>query len=215
MRILITTLAIALMMIWQANAQQKPLPLETIQEVASEGLAAFSKLVTKENYQAMGFESPGDTRAASLGAPMRVFLVRLDELQRYQPGKDPNKLLSGGDRVIYPVTVKEKVRSSVVVEKVKGRWEATSFGSSNLVKMLTKVRKDSSGSTRLPISSYFVVEVPALNLYFAAHRTDEVLMLTPLLDDPSYGFKAGVTMSADKVFEAILPAARKHEGLPG
>lgn len=215
MSFLITVLTTALVLFSQANAQEKPLPIEEIRKVASEALATFSELVTKENYKAMGFEAPGEVRAASLGEPMQVFWVRLDQLKEYQPGSDPNRIIIGGDQVIYPVTFEEQVRSSLVVGKVKERWKTTSFGDSNLVKMLTKVRKDSSASTRLPISSYFVVRVLALNLYFIAHRTDEVLMLTPLLDDPDYGFKAGVTMAADKVFEAILPAAKKHKGLPG
>lgn len=214
MRTLITLLATVFIMFSQANAQEKPLPLEEIQKVASEALVTFNELVTKENYTVMGFESLSEVGAASLGEHLRVFMVRLDQLQKYQPGSDPNKILSGGDLVIYPVTVEEQVRSSIVVEKVKERWNATSFGGSNQVKMLTKVRKADSDSTELPISSYFVVQVPSLNLYFIAHQADEVLMLTPLLDDPSYGFEAGFTMPADKVFEAILPAAKRHDGLP-
>ena len=215
MRILITLLATVFIMFSQANAQEKPLPLEEIQKVASEALVTFNELVTEENYTVMGFESLSEARAASLGEHLRVFMVRLDQLQKYQPGSDSNEILSGGDIVIYPVTVEEQVRSSIVVAKAKERWNATSFGGSNQVKMLTKVRKADSDSTGLPISSYFVVQVPSLNLYFIAHRADEVLMLTPLLDDPSYGFKAGFTMPADKVFEAILPAAKRHDGLPG
>lgn len=214
MRTLITLLATVFIMFSQANAQEKPLPLEEIQKVASEALVTFNELVTEENYTVMGFESLSEVGAASLGEHLRVFMVRLDQLQKYQPGSDPNEILSGGDLVIYPVTVEEQVRSSIVVEKVKERWNATSFGSSNQVKMLIKVRKADSDSTELPISSYFVVQVPSLNLYFIAHQADKVLMLTPLLDDPSYGFKEGFTMPADKVFEAILPAAKRHDGLP-
>ena len=214
MRNLITLLVIVFIIFSQANAQEKPLPLEKIQQVAPKALLTFNELVTKENYTVMGFESPSEVSAARLGEHLQVFMVRLDQLQMYKPGSDPNKILSGGDRVIYPVTVSEQVRSSIVVEKVKERWKATSFGGSNQVKMLTKVRKADSDSKRLPISSYFVVQVPALNLNFIAHRADDVLKLTPLLDDPSYGFKAGITMLADKVFEAILPAAKGHDGLP-
>ena len=214
MRTLITLLVIVFIMFSQASAQEKPLPLEEIQKVVSEALVTFNELVTKENYTVMEFESLSEVGAASLGEHLRVFMVRLDQLQKYQPGSDSNKILSGGDLVIYPVTVEEQVRSSIIVVKAKERWNATSFGGSNQVKMLTKVRKADSDSTGLPISSYFVVRVPSLNLYFIAHRADEVLMLTPLLDDPSYGFKARFTMPADKVFEAILPAAKRHDGLP-
>ena len=214
MRTLITLLAIAFVMFSQANAQEKLLSIEKIQKVAPKALITLNELVTRKNYTVMGFESLSEVPTARLGEYLQVFMVRLDQLQTYKPGSDPNEILSGGDRVIYPVTVNGQVRSSIVVEKVKGSWNATSFGGSNQVKILTKVRKADSDSKKLPISSYFVVQVPALNLNFIAHRADEVLMLIPLLDDPSYEFKAGVTMKGDKVFEAILPAAKAHDGLP-
>lgn len=218
MRIFITVIVTFFMIFPHVNAQEKrmikPLPLEEIQKVASQAFKSFSRLVTDKNYEAMGFESPGEVQVASLDEHMRVFTVRLDELKKYTPGSDPNKILSGGDQVIYPITVEKQIRSSIVVGKMKEKWTAVSFGGSNQIKMLTKMRKDMSESIGLPISSYFVVQVPALNLHFIAHQADEVLMLTPLLDDPSYGFKAGATIPAKKVFEIILPAAKAHDGLP-
>lgn len=212
---LIIIVATILVMISHANAQERQLPFEEIQRVASGALSTLNELVTTENYGVMGFESPAEVRAVKLGEPLRVFMVRLDELQEYQPGSDPSGLLGAGDRVIYPVMFEEQARSSIGVGKVGERWVVTDFGSPVLLKMLTKVRKASSDATGLPISSYFVVQVPALNLYFVAHRASEGLMLTPLVDDPSYGFEAGITMPAEEVFTAILPAARAHEGLPG
>jgi hypothetical protein len=197
------------------NTEEKPLPLEKIQLVAKEALASLGNLVGKENYEIMGFKSLAELKTTTLGEPLRVFMVRLDQLKEYQPGSDPNKLLSSGDQVIYPVMVDKMVRSSVVIGMAKDTWKPVSLGRSNLAQLLTKVLKDNAKSAKLPVSSYFVVHVPALNLYFVAHRVDKVLTLIPVLDDPSYGFKAGKAIIADKVFEAILPAARKHDGLPG
>lgn len=215
MRILITLLAVVCLMMSQSTAQEYQLPLKEIQKVASESLATFGKVVKKQkNYREMGFTSPDEVRIAVLGEPMRVFMVRLDQLRDYQPGTDPNRLLTGGDQVIYPITVEGHVRSSVIVGKVNGQWKAVSFGGPNLVKMLSKVRKENSDAAGLPTSSYFVVHVPALNLYFIAHRINEVLLFTPLLDNPRYKFKTGATMLADRTFETILPAAKAHDGLP-
>lgn len=214
MRLLIALLTIVFVMISQSGAQEKPAPLEEIDKLASDALVTFSELVTQENYQEMGFASPDEAKVATLDVPLRVFMVRLDELQKYEPGSDPSPLLSGGDYVIFPVAVEGNVRSSIIVEKVMEEWKVTGFGSPNLVKMITNVRKDKSESTRLPGYFFFVVTVPAMNLYFVAHRMGEGLMLTSILDEPLYGFKAGITMRADKVFEALLPAAQAHEGLP-
>jgi len=214
MRFIVTLVAAAFVLISQANSQQLRLIDEEAQKAASGALATFGQLVTEDNYRAMGFDSLGEVGVARLAEPLRVFMVRLDHLQKYEPGSDPNKMLSGGDQVIYPVTVGEQVRSSITVHKVERTWKAFDFGSPTLVKMLAKVRKYSADSTKLAISSYFVVRVPALNLYFIGHRADGVLMLTPLVDHPGYRFKARVTMPADRVFAALLPAAKGHDGLP-
>ncbi|MBE7446943.1 MAG: hypothetical protein HS132_17665 [Planctomycetia bacterium] len=211
MHLLITLLFTVLVMIAQANAQSDN---TEPQKVASESIVTLRKLVNEQNYKAMGFESPDEVSTVALGEPIRVFLVRLDQLREYQPGSDPNKLLIDGDKIIYPFTVKEQVRSSVVVEKINEAWNATNFGGPHLIKILANIRKNTSDSTGLPISSYFAVQVAALNLYFVGHRTDNELMLTPLLDDPGFEFKAGRTMPAKDVFSAILPSAREHNGLP-
>ena len=211
MRLLIALLLPLLVMIAQANAQSDN---KESQKVAFESIMTFRKLVNEQNYKAMGFESLDEVSTAALGEPIRVFLVRLDQLREYQPGSDPNKLLIDSDKVIYPVTVKEQVRSSIVVEKVNETWKTTNFGGPNLIKILANIRKNTSDSSGLPISSYFAVQVPSLNLYFVGHRTDNELMLTPLLDDPSFEFKAGRTTPAKDVFSAILPSAKEHSGLP-
>ncbi|UCG92728.1 MAG: hypothetical protein JSV97_03190 [candidate division WOR-3 bacterium] len=214
MRLFIVLSTVAFVIISQGGAQEKPAPLKELDKIASDALVTFSELVTKENYQAMGFASPDEVKVATLDVPVRVFVVRLDELQKYEPGSDPSPLLSGGEHVIFPVAVEENVRSSIILEKVVEKWEVTGFGSPNLIKMITDVRKDETESTRLPAYFFFVVTVPAMNLYFVAHRIGEVLMLSPIRDEPLYGFKAGITMRADEVFEALLPAAQEHDGLP-
>jgi len=214
MRILITILAAIFFVMSPGNAQERLQSSEKIQKAASESLATFGKLITKENYRQMGFESPGEVHEAKLGRPFQNFMVKLDQLQKYQKGSDPNKLLTGGNQLVYPILVKGQVRSSITIGEVNGDWKAESFGGPSFIKLLTKVQKKVSEIDRLPLSAYFVVRVPALNLYFIGYRIDNKLMLTPLHDDPGFKFKSGISMSADKVFTAILPAAKKHDGLP-
>jgi hypothetical protein len=213
---LIAAVAVVLVAFLQANAQEGALPLKKIEAVAAAALETFDELITEENYGPMGFESPGEVKAASLGTPMQVFTVRLDDLQKYEAGADPDTLLSGGKEVTYPVLVGGKVRSSITAVEVGGNWEAVSFGGSNLAKGLSVTRDVSAESTGFAPASYFEVRVPALNLHFLAHRSDEgTLMLTPLYDDRLYGFEAGVTIPADQVFETLLPVAKEFEDAPG
>jgi len=106
MRILIAILAAFFVMLSQVNAEQYRLPLKELQNKASESLATLSKLVTKQkNYREMGFESLNELKRMNIGEPLQVFIVRLDHLKEYKKGGDPNKMLSGGNHVIYPVLI--------------------------------------------------------------------------------------------------------------
>ncbi len=210
----IILLALVLIINSPVEASDEAFALEKIRPVAEASITKLSKLVNEKNYRVMGFETPDEVRRATLGEPLRIFMVRLDQLKQYQPGSDPNQLLSGGEQVIYPVVVEGQVRSSIKVEMIKGTWQPISYGGAKIAKLLSVSRKSVQKSTKLPETSHFVVRVPALNLYFLGYRANGVLMLTPILDYPAYDLKAGVTKPADKVFETILPAAKKHNGLP-
>lgn len=209
MRFLIITLGAIFVIMSQINAQDGERD-----RVASEAIETFKELITEENYERMGFGSLDEVDIATLGVPIQVFMVRLDHLKEYEPGTDPESLLSGGDEFNYPLLVNEEVRSSIIVMKRNDEWKAVSFGGPNLITLLTEIRRAKSEETQLPLSSFSAVRVPALNFYFLAHRVEEGLMFTPLLDDPDFGFGAGATMPADLVFETILPAAQEHDGLP-
>jgi hypothetical protein len=184
------------------------------QSVATQALSVFPKLVTEQNYKGMGFESADEARSAALGDPAVYFLVRLDELRDYQPGSDPTRLLHSADRVLYPVLARQQVRSSVTLEKGKEGWKATSFGAPGFSKLVTRLRTESSASSGASVSSYFVVAVPALKVYFLGQMPNNRLTLTPLTDDASLGLKAGGAAPADQVFAQLVPAAKAHNGLP-
>lgn len=84
---------------------------------ARQSLSALGELVTEQNAQQLGFESPRQAASATLGQPFPAYLVRLDELRAWHPGASADALLKPLDRLIYPVLVDGKVRSSVTVEK--------------------------------------------------------------------------------------------------
>ena len=71
-----------------------------------------------------------------------------------------------------------------------------------------------SDATRLALTSYFVLEVPALNAYFIAQRSENKLMLTAVLNDATLKLEAGQTSPAAEVFEKLAPIAKAYNGLP-
>ncbi|MBI5352660.1 MAG: hypothetical protein HZB50_08505 [Chloroflexi bacterium] len=188
-----------------SNGESSGPPSKDPQAAAEQALTVFQQLVNADNFKAMGFESVEEIKSAQLGQPLTVFRVPLDKLQSFSKDQNPEDLLVDVGRVIYPVTFKEQVRSSIAVEGAGQEWRATDYGSPNLIRALTQF-------TQSPTD--FIVQVPAFSLYFIAQRSDSGLVLTPIIDDVRFGLKAGEAIPASVIFDILVPFTRDYNGLP-
>ncbi|HEX5758339.1 MAG TPA: hypothetical protein VF121_04035 [Thermoanaerobaculia bacterium] len=182
--------------------------------VAGEALQTFGRLVNERNYAELGFVSPDEPRSATLGEPIQEFMIRLDRLREYGSGQDTAGILTATDRLTYPVLVGEETRSSLTVGGGERGWAALSFGAPKYSRLLTEVRDRLSREEKRPAADYFEVRVPALNVSFVARQAGQSLALTPILDDPRFGFVRGQTLPAERALAAMQQAAREHNGLP-
>jgi hypothetical protein len=184
------------------------------QTIASDSFETFKRMVTKDNYRQMGFQTSEEIKEAVLGEPILDYMVRLDELRAYETGRDPSALLHSTNHVVYPVLVNAQTRSSFTLAKTESGWTPVSYGSPVLTRSLTKTRASSSLKTKLPESDYFRLRIPALNLYFVGYQTGGPLMLIPVFDDSRFAYEAEVALPANDVFLRLQPAAKTHNGLP-
>jgi len=190
-------------------AQNYPAESRPVALKALDGFKNFGKLQA----QAAGFQ-PAEGPPA-LGEPFGVRIATLDSLRAYKPGSDPEKSLNPAvQKVIYPVLVNERLRSSITVEKTEGAWEATAIGKSNFARLLTQARSRSVETMRQDITNHFTIEIPALNMYFVAAKTEAKLKLTPIITDKFLGLTAGETMPAEVVFDKLSRLARQYNNKP-
>lgn len=219
MKTFLTTLILFSFLAALASAQQghamyddqRP-EMKGAEEAAALALRSLGELVTKENYQALGFDSPDQARAGRLGVPVEQFTIGLDRLKAYSQGADAGQLLTSTQTLTYPVLVDNRTRSSVTVSRHAGHWKTSSFGSPNYIKALTELRDRQTASQAG--AAPFEVKVPALNLAFLARREGSKVIVAPLFDDPRFGFKRGEEMAFEEALQKILPSARAHNGLP-
>jgi hypothetical protein len=182
---------------------------------ATAGLATFRELVLKQkNFREMGFESAEELDRATLGQPLVSLMVRLDELGEYKLGTDPITLLHDAKQLMYPVLIDGRVRSSVTVTPNEKGWMATGFGSAGKASVAFKTRDMSARSAQLAPEAMALVEVRAMSLVFIGHLTSDVLVLTPLMDYPAFGLKAGAPVKAADVFVRLAPATRAYRDAP-
>ena len=189
------------------NQNSQPQTFADAQSAATQSLTVFRQLVNNQNYRELGFESPDEIANATLGQPLPVSFVRLDQLRQYQQGTDVNSLISQSNEVNFPVMANNQVRSSVVVEQINGRWKTGTLGNGALAKHIDGVRK---GRTRAEgAAQQTLVHVRALGLYFLGERgTDNKWSLTPLVSHSEFNLAAGQAMPAEEVFTRLAGAAK-------
>ena len=191
----------------QQRGSNAPPPTADAQQAASNALTTLQKLVTEQNYKALGFTSPTEVKSAVLGQPMEQYNIGIDRLKSYQAGQDVNALLTASSETIYPVTVGGQVRSSVTVVKKEGGYTAASFGNATIVKELSRYREANA-------TQGFAVRIPAFGMYFLGNRVENRLMLTPVYEDRRLPFRAGEAMPAEEVLKVVVPLAQVYNGLP-
>lgn len=192
------------------SQELRPIP-EAADKAAATALQTFQGLVTRDNFQQMGFDKPEDIRTARLDRPLRQFLVPLDRLRNYAPGSDPATLMTGGDSLLYLVLVGSEVKSSIVLENAPSGWKATSFGAPRFARFVATARSQGGAGA---VAGDFVVRIPALNLFFLGQRSGSNLVLVPLVEDTRLPLKGGAPGSATEIFEKLVPLARAHNDLP-
>jgi hypothetical protein len=224
MRAVFPVLCAALFMATTARAEVGGLPSAPVEAkpVAQEALRTFSMLVTEGNAQRMGFSSPEEVRSAELGVPAMEFVVPLDRLRRYKADQqDPRALLTGGSKVVYPVLVKGAPRSLIELVKEGKEWQVASFGDACLGQQLSRIREAAAAaSPSRDLSKFSIIRVPALSLYFLGQQAGgpqqgHELILTPIMDDARFDFKAGESRPAGKVFPILQQRALETPDYPG
>jgi len=181
---------------------------------ALKALGSFGAIVNEQNYRSLGFEKPDDVSRATLGTPIREFMIRLDELQNYTTGQEPLALLHDSGKITFPVMVSGQTRSSVTVVRKDGNWTASGFGAASYVRTLDSLRTEIASRDGKSPTDYFEVDVPALSVFFLGNLQGGKLYLTPLLSSAAMGLERGSTLPAEDAFDKLVPAARSHSGLP-
>src|SRR5215216_7382867 len=70
----------------QSGSQSESTPsAPNPQAAAEQALETFRQIVTSENYQALGFQTPDEVKIAQLGQPLKVLRVPLDQLLSFSP----------------------------------------------------------------------------------------------------------------------------------
>jgi hypothetical protein len=172
-------------------------------------VAALQEIAKSGHHAEIGFDSPDEVRAAQPAEPLPVFMVRLDQLQAYREGQDPESLLVDLERVFYPMQVGGVIRSSMELSNNRGTWEVSRLGDTTQARMVHEARAQARSAAGIGADQFILVRVPALQRSFLGHHDAQGLMLTPVADDASLDLHAGQPIAAGQVFTRLVSIAER------
>jgi hypothetical protein len=182
---------------------------------AKKSLGDFAQLVQQVDVRTLGFDTLEQALDAKLGQPITDVMIRLDELREYRTGDQAKAIMHATGRLIYPLEIDRKARSSMVLSlNESNNWTLESFGGAKQVSMITKLRKELANKDTKSEKEYYQVRVPALQLMFIGTDLDGTGFLSPLFDMPVYGLSKGEIYPASEVLSKLIDAARDHNGEP-
>jgi hypothetical protein len=179
-------------------------------KAAAESIQIFKQLVTPDTLPSYAFQSPGSVEKATVGAPMRDALIRLDSLANWD-GKNVEALLTPTGRLIYPIITDATTHSSVTLALKDGRWSSVSFGPTEEAQTRQNINIDirSKSAPGGPPIQTMQVRIPALNLAFVATYNNNAVTFTSMQSVPDMQLKVGEEEPASNVLARIQPFAKK------
>lgn len=161
---------------------------DTNKEVDAVALAALQQaldVVRKtKSYSLMGMMSAEESKEAVLGTPLPIREIGYNSLLKYKEGSDPKSVfVAGPEQMLYPVLVKDEVRSSLTLVKKEQTWQMTSYGDADRTTEIEKARmilREETGGRDINEVSYSLVTVPAFGLYFVAQTQGDRTLLKPV-----------------------------------
>jgi hypothetical protein len=172
-------------------------------KLATRALSQVRSLVTKQGGPRLGFRSPAELDAATLGAAVPVYFTTGERILARTLGADPLTLLGTPDQMLFPIVVDGTARAAVVMSRnATGEWEVTSVGRSDLVR-----RIELAGRAHAT-AGVAVVVMHDLGVNLLAYTDGSEVRLRALDEQRSAGVPAGEGVPAETAFAQLADVAR-------
>jgi hypothetical protein len=184
------------------------------QAAAQPALDTLLRLLHPGNIRAMGFQELADTSSTTLGKPLAILLVPLKGLRGFRPQDNPWGLVRRSRTIFYPVLVRGRARSAVVLGEDASRWRAVSYGGANAAMRSANAISIADSLLGPGSRRYFRVDVLVPRTRFIGFEQARRLILVPLIDDRQGRWQVGVPLPAELVFAQLAPEAIRYNEMP-
>jgi hypothetical protein len=193
------------------NGQEKAKDKE---EIAKENAAAKAhghlKKLSPKSRELLGFKSDEELKQSLRGDTIAVYMIALDDLEKFKPKDDPKKILLDLKMEIFPIYSGKTLKSSITIRKKGAKWEHVALGGHE-IHIVEPARTKHSKSNKMHPSSYFVVRIPAMYLIFLGYYSKGKLYLIPSHEHPDLTLVLHEAVLAEKVLLKLQSLVEKYK----
>ena len=175
-------------------------------------IQTFANLIDSQDVQEFGLKSVAELKSLKPGKQFRKFMIGLNDIKKYKPGEDVRKIIKEYLSIEVSLVDKAgKIRTSIEFVKNKGNWEASRYGSTPELKILSNAQTALGASF---VKKGDLIRIPALQINFIAVASAAVLEFISLEDNQKLKLKKGEKLTSSEAILRLVPLANKHNGLP-
>jgi hypothetical protein len=158
------------------HATPAPHVSPTIKLVKEAAAAAVAKLGPTSPRE-LGLPLKTDPARVSLGTPIKMGMVRLDELRAFTAQTNPNALVHDTGSYLVPVLLDGKPVSAVILTRTAAGFRTVGAGYAPLARGVSDAVGKLPG---IPDRQLRVIQIPALHVDFLGYRQANTLKLRPI-----------------------------------
>ena len=123
---IVTSFLILIVITFLTYSQEKIMVQD--KEFAQKSLSGYLEFLSPDNVTNFGFKSIDEAKTATLGDPIRVLMISLEDLKNYKVGEGIKSILKDIKTTWYPVQLRGQTKAKIEISEKDGEMIAGDFG---------------------------------------------------------------------------------------
>jgi hypothetical protein len=175
-------------------------------------IQTFIKLIGSDDAREYGLKNIAELNSLKAGKQFKKYMIGLTAIKNYQRGNEVGIMIKEYPAIeVSLVNSTGKIRTSIEFVKNQGKWEASRYGSTSELILLSRAQDMLADSV---INKGNLIRIPALRISFIAVASGSGLNFISLEDRPDLDFHKGRRMAASEAILKLVPLANQHKNFP-
>lgn len=179
-----------------------------VRDAANDGLSAFMPVILHDDIRQYGFRDAKEVEQATLGQSFQIYTITPDKILETDSSESMEEMISATSIWLFPIVVKDEVRTLLTVGRIDTKWEAYEVGGSKLAKLLAVVQDKYPATEGYDLKFIRVFQASADFVLVSRPGESELVPLESARS--SMKSAQGITLSPSDLLPRLQDAVRRN-----